>query len=337
MPAIFLHASGQFCVKLRGRHVYLGTSRDKAEALVRDLTHTKETTPTLGVAIQRFLDTRSELSEYTLRDYRRVLGYLSPMLRTPFENVSEGHLEDIGRRCTKGQNGRKLAPRSVALQLQYTRTFLTWCVDQGWLDSTLVRRAFRGSLSKPNATQIARHDSSHLPSMPSRDDVLRLLEASRPWFRGVILLALNGGLGPTDIARAETKHLDGRWLVLPRQKTGKQRRIPLWPETLATVQSAGHLIQTPNRRRVTVKPSKSRLGEEYARTRERAGVDCGGLYMLRSLFCCIADGAGDPVATSYLMGHAARSTTDRYRKWIADERLDAVTGCVRAWLWPESS
>ena len=72
---------------------------------------------------------------------------------------------------------------------------------------------------------------------------------------------------------------------------------------------------------------------------ETAKVDQeGGLtfYALRHTFQTIAEGAKDLAAVQGIMGHAAnaRDMSATYRERVDDDRLQAVVGHVRGWLWP---
>src|SRR5262249_39987978 len=69
--------------------------------------------------------------------------------------------------------------------------------------------------------------------MFERDEILLMLLTASPILEGMILLGINAGLGNTDCASLELRHLDlkGGWLNYPRQKTGTDRRAKLWPET----------------------------------------------------------------------------------------------------------
>ena len=71
--------------------------------------------------------------------------------------------------------------------------------------------------------------------MFEREELLALLDACLPTQKAMVLLGINGGLGNHDVATLPTKALDLKkgWLVYPRPKTGIERRIPLWPETVA--------------------------------------------------------------------------------------------------------
>ena len=58
-------------------------------------------------------------------------------------------------------------------------------------------------------------------------------------------------------------------------------------------------------------------------------------YALRHTFETIAGESRDQVAVNHIMGHADQSMAGVYRERISDERLVAVTDCVRDWLFSE--
>jgi len=62
-----------------------------------------------------------------------------------------------------------------------------------------------------------------------------------------------------------------------------------------------------------------------------------GFYTLRHTFQTIGDGAGDPVATSSIMGHADGTMAGVYREMIEDERLLKVPNHVHDWLFKQTA
>jgi integrase len=58
-----------------------------------------------------------------------------------------------------------------------------------------------------------------------------------------------------------------------------------------------------------------------------------GYYTLRHTFRTTADETKDSVACDAIMGHETPHMSSAYRERISDERLQAVTDHVRAWLF----
>lgn len=184
-----------------------------------------------------------------------------------------------------------------------------------------------------------------------------------PVLKAAVLLALNGGFGNTDIASLPQSAVAGCWLNFPRPKTGINRRIPLWDESLDALRKAiairpvaadpaddGLCFLTSHgnpwvRVRVTIKEDGTEkhvpldaLGQRFVtllkvlKINGRRGL---GFYTLRHVFETIAGESRDQVAVSAIMGHVDSSMGAVYRERISDERLRAVVDTVRGWLWPE--
>jgi integrase len=87
--------------------------------------------------------------------------------------------------------------------------------------------------------QKARQKHAHGKRMFDPGDIHRMLEAAPPQLRAMILLGVNAALGNTDCASFPVSALDLKagWLDYPRPKTGIERRIYLWPETIEALQA----------------------------------------------------------------------------------------------------
>ena len=198
--------------------------------------------------------------------------------------------------------------------------------------------------------------------VPVADVADSLKWPASPAMYAMVLLGLNAGLGNTDCASLPQSavNLKTGWVEFPRPKTAVQRKIPLWPETVAALRDA--IAKRPDAldpedsdlcfltergtRFVRVQESKqsknrfvvinglSRRFEQLLsalKIGQRKGI---GFYTLRHVFETIAGGSKDQVAVDSIMGHVDPSMAAAYRENIEDERLLAVTNHVRAWLWP---
>jgi integrase len=60
---------------------------------------------------------------------------------------------------------------------------------------------------------------------------------ANPSRKAIILLAINGGIGNSDIGNLLFSDIDlvSGWIDCPRPKTGLPRRIPLWNETVSAL------------------------------------------------------------------------------------------------------
>ena len=79
------------------------------------------------------------------------------------------------------------------------------------------------------------------------------------------------------------------------------------------------------------------LSKETRKLLDELGLHRKGLgfYALRHTFETIGGDTGDQVAVDHIMGHARHDMAGIHRERIGDERLQAVTDHVRAWLFGE--
>ncbi len=78
-------------------------------------------------------------------------------------------------------------------------------------------------------------------------DLKKIIDKSNKYLRPVIMLGINGGMGAKDISlltldqfeivrSKDGAKLKSEWLHCPRNKTGMDRRIWLWPETRKAIE-----------------------------------------------------------------------------------------------------
>lgn len=168
----------------------------------------------------------------------------------------------------------------------------------------------------------------------------------------MVLLAINGGLGNTDISGLHQSAIEQNWLDAPRQKTGVERRIPLWPETVEALNDSiehrpsptnkadtGLVFITPHgNRNVRISDNGTALdsiSDLMKRQTAKLKIKRPGLsfYAIRHTFETIAGGSKDQVALDHIMGHERGDMASEYREHIDDHRLRAVAEHVRTWLF----
>ncbi len=183
------------------------------------------------------------------------------------------------------------------------------------------------------------------------DAEIRLLiqKAEYP-MKAIILLGINCGLGNVEVARLEWSHLNlsSGWLDYPRYKTGIDRRVKLWPETIQALQTWKPLRRKwktenfPNHVFVTKYGNLWTQSEtencEIAKNLRLLEIDLKikkpnrGFYSFRRMVETIGGNCKDQVAVNGVMGHVDGSMAGVYRLDIPDKRLEAVTNAVRKWL-----
>ena len=109
-------------------------------------------------------------------------------------------------------------------------------------DQRLIDRPvhYGQSFDKPSAKMLRRARNEAGPKLFEADEMRRIIHGADEIMRAMVLLAANGGLGNGDLANLAKSRIDfgSGWLDYPRPKTETHRRIPLWPTTLAAVQTA---------------------------------------------------------------------------------------------------
>jgi integrase len=151
--------------------------------------------------------------------------------------------------------------------------------------------------------------------------------------RAMIWLGLNCGFGCTDCAQLKWSDLDlvnGR-VKLIRAKTGVSRDLPLWPETIHSLEnipkSAKSVFSTTKGKALirttyqTRKDGSSKYSNinlvtsRFCKLMQEAGIRAPkgtGFYTLRRTAATVAARSGDPFAVQRLLGHADLKMATRY-------------------------
>jgi integrase len=176
-----------------------------------------------------------------------------------------------------------------------------------------------------------------------------------PALRAAVLLGLNCGAGNTDVANLECRHLDLKRgsLDYARGKTGIERRIPLWPETVEALNAAIAARPTPKDTADADCVLLTAAGERFVRVGEKSRTDYVsrqfgkllralgvngrrglGFYSLRHTLATIGLETADRDAVRAIMGHCETDVLSAYDETgPSDDRKRAVVEHVRAWLF----
>jgi integrase len=211
----------------------------------------------------------------------------------------------------------------------------------------------------------SQHDLDHGKPLFTSEQIRLLLDNACITMRAMILMAINGGFGNNDLARLPIAAIDLNNAIIDfaRPKTGVERRVPLWPETVVALRAA--LAVRPQPRNVEDRELAFLTAEGRPLVRENlhytpdgtlakavpvnavsvlfikllkrveiksAEATRNGLnfYSLRRTFRTIADDlCHDQHAIHRLMGHRIAGMAGIYVQRISDERLKAVTDTVR--------
>ena len=242
---------------------------------------------------------------------------------------------------------KRWGPTRLGNSVQYVKGIFAWAQKE----ELMPLPSYGAGFVKPSAKMVREARNGRGPRMLEPDEIHALLKVAGVNLKGMILLAANGGIGPSDLARLPIGALDleSGWADYPRHKTGIPRRIPLWPETVKALEAVLANRSTPRQgceQYVFLRPRGcsyvgrlhgERIAAEFRKTAKAAGVKGHGMYDLRRGFQTIGEGARDLVAVQTIMGHAAAASdmSAVYRQRVDDDRLQAVVDHVRAWVFGE--
>ena len=365
---LFPHATNRWAKKVKGKLYYFGkvSTDPKGEAAIKDWLARKDAIlagcdnktparhPDDPVAIKdvcnafyghkKALREAGELTERSLLEYYatckrlvKAFGRLRP--------VSSLVADDFRR--LRAQIAKHWGPIRLANEIQRVRSVFKYGFESGLLrDPVRIGVDFK----KPSAKVLRQNRAQGGVRMFEADELRLLVEKAGPNMKAMILLAANAGLGNADVAGLSLSHanLKTAWLTYPRPKTGIERRIPLWPETIEAIKVAikqrakpkdktcQHLAFIGPRGESYLADNGYRVAQEFNRVLTAAKVKPRrGFYGIRHGFQTVAEGARDLSAVQSIMGHAASGSdmSARYRERVDDDRLQAVVNHVRTWLF----
>jgi len=378
---LFPHDTGRWAKKVKGRFHYFGKVADdpkgeaalelwldqKDDLLAGRMPRDKNRGLTVHQLVNRFLIAKEakvesgELSPETWRDYygtcNKIIKFFGK--KRLVEDLRGDDFDRFRAELAK-TNGL------VGLKNQITRIRMVFNYagpDKAGLIDRPVH--FGADFSRPSAKAIRKQRT---PRMFEAAEIRTMLDHSGPTMEAMILLGVNAGFGPSDIGRLPKTALDLTlgWLEFPRPKTGTERRVPLWPETVKAIRQS--LDVRPNAARDKDnelvfltrtggswhKSSTRYLSEQFAKflksideqaekKAKKQGVDPPaklyrrgrGFYALRHVFETIGGESCDQVAVDAIMGHERGDMGSNYRERISDERLQSVVNTVREWLFAE--
>lgn len=246
----------------------------------------------------------------------------------------------------RSQLAKRFGPVALGKHIGQVRSLFGFALDAGLID---VPVKFGPGFVKPPAKRLRKQRAERGKQDFDADEIHRLLKTANRNWRAMILLGTQAGFGNRDVAELTTKviDLDAGWMEYPRAKTGIQRRVPLWPETVEALREVikhhpggsdtmfvGHRGRDFTDEKRT---GGNRITGAFKPVLKAAGFpETGrGFYCLRRTFQTQAEECGDLVAVKAIMGHSASESdmSARYRQEVSDKRLRRAVDTVREWLY----
>jgi integrase len=186
-------------------------------------------------------------------------------------------------------------------------------------------------------------------------EIVALTKSASPALKAMILLAINCGMGNTDLAELPMSVIDAGdgWLDYSRAKTGADRLSKLWPETIEAIaeyrknrpepaDSSGAALLFLTRRGqpfVRIKEGeegkatkKDQISVQFSKLVLACELRRRGFYDLRRTYRTIAAETGEERAINLTMGHAssAEDMGSIYTVAILRQKLEAIADHVHA-------
>jgi integrase len=388
---LFQHRNGQWAKKRLGKLFYFGKVangwKDAYSLYEREWPYIHEhgakppgvATPaptpdaaTVKLVCNEFLNAKRELVESGEISARTVLDYKYTCERLieafgktrPVEDLRPVDFQQLRTKLAKDRN-----PVSLGNEIQRIRVVFKFAFDQELIDKPVrYGQTFKKPSRKTLRLSCNEKRRANGKRMFSAEALRAILKHASQPLKTMILLAANCGFGQSDLASLRISDIDLRsgWVDYPRPKTGIERRVPLWPETIKAVrewlpenpkakaaEDAGLLFITKYGRRWVVVYKMEQeiaedgteklkggtpddaIGKEFAKLLttlklKRPGL---GFYAIRHTFETIGGAVCDQVALDAIMGHVDDSMAAAYREEVSDDRLRKVVDHVRTWLF----
>ena len=334
-----LHSTGQYCKKIKGKMYYFGS--DKTAALQRYL---DQATYLHGCQnnLQQPKPTGDNMTLKQLCDMYLSYQYSKLQANDLTPRHHKDQIDSLNKlQAFLGQN-RKIKGISTLDLQNYKRKLQRHygSVCRLNLHISIMKAMFHWARKNeilkdiPNIDAISRGKITHKEKGTfSSEQINRLLSCADVKMRAMIWLGLNCGFGCTDCAELKWADLDiaNARVTLPRKKTGISRVLPLWPETIESLEKlpkTGKLVFYTSRGNPYIQTYLKADGNGngkyttlniitplFTRLIKRAGLNVPkgtGFYTLRRTAATIAARSGDPFAVQRLLGHADLQMATRY-------------------------
>jgi integrase len=360
-----VHPSGRFCKKIKGKLHYFGKVSDGHQAAIdrwlaeKDFLLAGRQPPRPGDAAaltledlcnsflgsKKLLADANELSPYTLDAYQRACDELMASIgwSTLLTDITPLHLENL-----RAQWAKRWGPARIAGEVGRTRAILNFAYKNDMIDRPIKYGEFR----RPSKKTLRLSRYARGIRMFEADELRRMIAAAGQPLKAMLLLAANCGMGNHDCAALPLQALDLKngWLDFPRPKTGVNRHVPLWPETIAAINEwlsrrpaprtaeLAQLVFLTHHGRSWAALHDQPIGKATRKLLDWLGINGNrNFYAIRHGFETMAGESRDQPAVDSLMGHDSGSMANVYRERISDARLKAVTDYVHEWLFADQA
>ena len=384
------HNNGQWCKKIHGKVHFFGVWEDPDAALQRylqlaaDLHAGREPHqsvspdgPTVKEVCNRYLTYQvqklesQEITARSFEDYQTAAESFARFVG-PTRSVNTLSPDDFQRYRQKlvrqglPSKGRGLGVYALTRTITIVRSIFKYAYEMDLVDKPVK---FGKAFERP-PVRLRRKARYHAEQANGKrlfeaSDIRAMIEAADNPLRAMILLGINGGFGNADCGKLPIKAVDTNRAAIEfdRPKTGIERVVPLWPETLEALRqslvnrptpvdkAAMNLVFVTTFGRPWLRENIHRTGDddiakivpvdgirqEFDKLLKKLGLKRKGIgfYALRHTFRTWADEVKDQHAVHRIMGHSIPGMSGIYIEEISMDRLRAVTDHLRNKLFTQ--
>ena len=282
-----------------------------------------------------YQESRAAISEVTpsyvydqtllLRDFAK---YIGP--NRIVSNISTIDMQNYRKKLVKtGKAADTINNRITAIKAMYN-----WAFNNGIINSIpnlkAIKKVVISKAEKPtfNIAQIQ-----------------KLLQHASTQMKAMIWLGLNCGFGCTDCAELRWDNLDleNSRVRFPRGKTGIDRNLPLWPETVMALKQVSKLgelvfytskgnpwvrtIQSVDRHGNQKYTKDDEVSKNFSKLLKKAAIETKkgvGFYTHRRTAATLTAKSGDPFAVQRLLVHANLKMATTYVQDVSEQTDKAI-------------
>jgi integrase len=355
-----LHKTGQYCKKIKGKLFYFGVDKKKAlQSYLEQASYLHSGKPpvnndTKSVSIKtlanRYLDHQEsrveagEIKQRQLYDQTRLLKHFVKYISVN-RAVSEMTTIDLQNYRKKLVKDNKSA-NTINNYISAIKAMYNWAEENELIDKTPNLKAVK----KITAAKIEKQ-------IFTPQQIQKLICSANQKLKAMILLGLNCGFGCTDCSELKWENIDleNSRVVFPRGKTGVNRNLPLWPET---IEALSQLSRNNEYIFITKKGNKyvrvvrkeypdgttkllnyNAISKEFSELIKKTNIKTEkgvGFYTLRRTAATLAARSGDPFAVQKLLGHTDLKMASVYVQDVS-EQTDRVINNTRKLIIQDGS
>jgi integrase len=350
---LFAHPNGPWAKKIRGKPYFFGSwdkpqeafdlyKEQKEDLYAGRLPMPKSDGLTVGVLVNLFFTAKKrkvkavEMRPQTFHDYKVVCDLIREHFGpdTSVLGLQPPHFAPLRAKIAKSRRGVNLKNWIIRVRMvfkfAYEERFIERPVHYGQ------------SFNVPSLATIRKIRNETPPRMFEPEQLREVNNEAHRNLKAMTLLGINCGFGITDCGTLPFSAVDlkGGWIDFPRPKTGIQRRIPLWPETIEALRDViakrKEPIDPSNNDRVFITQQgtpyigqklndRNPASQRFRELLKKLGYHRPGLNFaaLRHNFQTIGEQSGEVVAVQYMMGHAPdnKDMSAIYQEKVFEDKL----------------